>query len=281
MKKMKFTLIELLVVVAIIAILAGMLLPALGAAREKARGAACLNNVKQCGIFISMGANDVGGYTRNGNETLPWVGFLSSGRMVVNPKGGKGKHNPPGLGYFLSASARSGGGNIKFKQCTRKKANAGMNRCFSMPSGDIKPGGGDPTYIGGNEDQANDPRIKLYFEKYPEASQTVMLSDARMLAGAMNNEQYNSLAYGRAEGFSDGTGSSVVDFCHQGRASLLLSDFHAESVDRKGMTQFWYKKNKLSSQRFKDGLGMKDLYFFIGPSEENIDYIDYAKATKH
>lgn len=59
-----FTLIELLVVIAIIAILASMLLPALGKARETAKNSKCKSQLKQLGLYFQL-------YADNNDEFLP------------------------------------------------------------------------------------------------------------------------------------------------------------------------------------------------------------------
>jgi prepilin-type N-terminal cleavage/methylation domain-containing protein len=77
MKRDGFTLIELLVVIAIIAILAGLLLPALGAARQQAKSTVCGSRLQQLGLGLSMYLNDF-------DNTLPQLRVDVGGGQTAN-----------------------------------------------------------------------------------------------------------------------------------------------------------------------------------------------------
>ena len=72
-----FTLIELLVVIAIIAILAALLLPTLGRAKEEARATVCLGNLHQIGIALQI-------YVQENNNKLP---VMYDADFIADPTG--------------------------------------------------------------------------------------------------------------------------------------------------------------------------------------------------
>ena len=95
-----FTLIELLVVIAIIAILAAILFPVFARARESARRANCMSNLKQIGLGIMM-------YTQDYDERYPprLVGTWGTPASYIK------QTNPAMPGYLFSTSDGGHGGH--------------------------------------------------------------------------------------------------------------------------------------------------------------------------
>jgi prepilin-type N-terminal cleavage/methylation domain-containing protein/prepilin-type processing-associated H-X9-DG protein len=118
-----FTLVELLVVVAVIAVLAGLLLPALGRAKESAWNSRCAGNLRQFGLAGQMYWDDHRGeafrwrsFATNGGQVY-WFGWLESGRegeRRFDPSPGA-LHGYLGRGVEVCAAFNYGKRHIKLK----------------------------------------------------------------------------------------------------------------------------------------------------------------------
>jgi prepilin-type N-terminal cleavage/methylation domain-containing protein/prepilin-type processing-associated H-X9-DG protein len=118
-RKGAFTLIELLVVMAIISILASMLLPALGKAKEQAITIACVNNLRQLGLGMQMYGDDSNDRlpVSSANITTPGQGAFNGSptpwTLAVQPyyqntnllrcPALNGKYNHSGFSYFMGS----------------------------------------------------------------------------------------------------------------------------------------------------------------------------------
>jgi prepilin-type N-terminal cleavage/methylation domain-containing protein/prepilin-type processing-associated H-X9-DG protein len=219
-----FTLIELLVVIAIIALLAALLFPVFAAAREKARQATCLSNIKQLALAMLMYADDYDGVfvpAQDADNLMRWHGMRSSTAEPFDPTLG------PLYQYFK---------NRQIKACPSFTTFGRGALAFEQGTGGY---GYNAQYVGGSPLPWPDSLRPASEAEIEDPAATIMLADVATMDWNMatNTGTGTLIEYSFVEApFYEAYGNMAADpsmhFRHQGGCDIAFCDGHVKAMRR-------------------------------------------------
>ncbi len=233
----RFTLIELLVVVAIIAILASMLLPALGKARARSKQAICSNNLKQIGMSVALYSDEQDGRIPGWVQSSANTGMAQRWVSVLIPHIGSGLYwvcpSAPenGLGQNIAIlKERTDPNDANFQSSLTAVQTIGIN-VYSYPNND------GFAYAHQRQSDVQRADILVYAGdctgNYPAAYNP-------------HNPNLQRLVYPAVWPMQ---GSSFYPQ-HQGRINLLFADSHVSGERRETVAGWTYQFSTTNKKRW-------------------------------